>query len=307
MTAFDGIYNYNSLQATVSKQLSHGITFQASYTYSKNLTTLAGYGANYNLPTNLGQQYGPSTFNRPQRLAFNYSWDLPLRANGIAGKLVSGWTISGLTVFQDGTPLTITDTRAGSIYGVSGGSPTNPGIPGSNVVGRAQLCPGVTYNDIATSGGVESRLGGSSGGGYFSTSAFCAPPTIGNGFDYGNSGVGIILGPGQMNWDFSVVKLTKVGGIHEDATLQFRAESFNAFNHAQFNNPTVIRHQRVVRADHQHQRQSAPDSVRAQVHFLGAYLPTTTRLAPARDGTPAFVFWVAHPRQSRENRIGGPP
>ena len=239
VTAFDGIYNYNSLQATVRKQFSHGVTFQAAYTYSKNLTDLAGYGANYNLPTDLSQQYGPSTFNRPQRLAVNYSYDLPFSSKGALGKAIGGWTISGLTVIQDGVPLTITDTRAGSIYGVSGGSPTNPGIPGSNVVGRAQLCPGATYDTIGSPGGVESRLGGISGPGYFATGSFCAPPTIGNGFDYGNSGIGIITGPSQFNWDFSVVKMTRVGGLRENATLQFRAEAFNAFNHPQFNNPNV--------------------------------------------------------------------
>ncbi len=239
-TAFDGIYNYSSLQATVRKQLSHGVTFQASYTWSKNLTNLAGYGANYNNPTDLSQQYGPSTFNRPQRLAVNYSWDLPFTSSGAIGKLTGGWTLSGLVILQDGTPLTITDTRAGSIYGVGGGSPTNPGIPGSNVTGRAQLCPGVTYSAASSSGGVESRLGGASGGtGYFTPGSFCAPPTIGNGFDWGNTGVGILLGPGQFNWDFSINKLTRVGGLNENATLQFRTEFFNAFNHPQFNNPMV--------------------------------------------------------------------
>jgi hypothetical protein len=56
---------------------------------------------------------------------------------------------------------------------------------------------------------------------------------------YGNSGVGIILGPGQFNWDMSLVKTTTVGGLREDATLQFRTELFNTFNHGQFNAPLV--------------------------------------------------------------------
>jgi len=80
-------------------------------------------------------------------------------------------------------------------------------------------------------------LGGASGGtGAFAPigTGFCAPPAIGNGFDYGNSGVGIILGPGQSNWDVSLVKMTRFGERH---SLQFRTEFFNAFNHAQFNNP----------------------------------------------------------------------
>jgi hypothetical protein len=57
------------------------------------------------------------------------------------------------------------------------------------------------------------------------------------GAGWGNTGVGIILGPGQLNFDTSLSKLTKVGGLNEGATLQFRAEFFNLFNHPQFNNP----------------------------------------------------------------------
>jgi hypothetical protein len=82
---------------------------------------------------------------------------------------------------------------------------------------------------------VEERLGGASGGpGYFNSSAFTLPPAIGNGFDYGNSGVGVLLGPGQFNWDISVVKRTKIAERQE---MQLRTEFFNAFNHPQFNNP----------------------------------------------------------------------
>ena len=58
-----------------------------------------------------------------------------------------------------------------------------------------------------------------------------------SGTYYGNSGLGIVLGPGQNNWDMSLSKVTMVGGLREDATLQFRAEFFNTFNHPQFNNP----------------------------------------------------------------------
>jgi hypothetical protein len=56
---------------------------------------------------------------------------------------------------------------------------------------------------------------------------------------YGNSGYGIVPGPGQFNWDISLVKTTKVGGINENAVLVFRSEFFNAFNHAQFANPVT--------------------------------------------------------------------
>ena len=235
-TGFDGISNYNSLQATVRKQFTHGIAFQASYTWSKDLTDLVGYGANYNNASDLSQQYGQAYFNRPQRFVFNYNWELPLgHPHGFVGKLAEGWSFSGVTVVQDGTPLTFTDARAGTIYGVSGPISTAPTLNtvtfGAVNAGRAQLCG----SSLTTSGSIESRLGGASGGsGFFNSSSFCLPPAIGDGFGYGNSGVGIVQGPGQFNWDASLVKITKLG---ERQALQFRTEFFNALNHPQFNNP----------------------------------------------------------------------
>jgi hypothetical protein len=88
-----------------------------------------------------------------------------------------------------------------------------------------------------SSGSITQRLGGNSGGpGYFNL-AFCSAPTggiYGNGTGFGNSGVGVVLGPGQFNWDITIVKTTR---LTERQTLIFRTEFFNAFNHAQFNNP----------------------------------------------------------------------
>jgi hypothetical protein len=52
--------------------------------------------------------------------------------------------------------------------------------------------------------------------------------------------VGIIMGPGQFDFDTTIVKQTRVGGIHEDSVLQFRAEFFNLFNHPQFNIPVGL-------------------------------------------------------------------
>jgi hypothetical protein len=232
-TGFDGSSNYNSLQATVRKQFSRGLTLQASYTWSKSLTDLSNISANPTANSNdassLSQQYGPSTFVRPQRFVVNYSYDLPLgKHEGFLGKATEGWNISGVTVVQDGLPITVGDSAAGTIYGTAG-SVDQAGYA------RAQMCPGMTYGNIATPGGVEQRLGGNSGGpGYFNAAAFCPAPVIGDGTGFGNSGTGIVLGPGQFNWDISGIKTTR---ITEQHMIQFRAEFFDAFNHPQFNNP----------------------------------------------------------------------
>jgi len=228
-TGYDLISNYNSLQVTLRKQFTHGLTMQAAYTWSKSLTNSSENSANYNNASDLAQQYGPSYFNRPHRFIVNYNYELPFgNRPGALGKLTSGWSVSGVTTIQDGQALTIIDSNAGTIYGTSTGY-TDSGIA------RAQMCPGKTYADIATPGDIKQRLGGSSGGpGYLNPKAFCPAPIIGDGTGFGNSGMGIILGPGQFNWDFSVLKNTKLG---ESRSLQFRAEFFNIFNHAQFDNP----------------------------------------------------------------------
>jgi Carboxypeptidase regulatory-like domain len=241
-TAFDGIANYNSLQVTVRKQITHGFLMQASYTYSKDLSDIGaiatGSGANSNLPTALSQQYGPVGFSHPQRFVVNYSYDLPFgKHSGGLGLLANGWNVSGVTTIQDGTPLTVTDQRGGTVYAL-----------GTYDTARAEVCPGASYGSIATSGGIESRLGGRSGGpGYLNPNAFAtpmgncpmiAPPVAPFSPDgstlFGDSGAGILLGPGQFNWDISLIKTTN---ITERQQVIFRAEFFNAFNHAQFSNP----------------------------------------------------------------------
>jgi len=230
-TGFDGSSNFNSMQLTVRHQFTRGFMMQAAYTWSKDLTDLYDSVANSNNASNLSQQWGPAVFSRPQRFVVNYSYDLPFgRHPGILGKVAEGWNVSGVTVLQGGTPMTIADSGAGTIYGTAG-SANQAGFA------RAEMCPGMSYGNIATSGGVEARLGGNSGGpGYFNHAAFCPAPAIGDGTDFGDSGSGIILGPGQFNWDISILKTTKVT---ERQQVQFRAEFFNAFNHPQFTNPNA--------------------------------------------------------------------
>ena len=227
-----GDSKFNSLQATVRKQFSHGFQLQAAYTFSRSFTTVP-YVTLANVNPFVRPQYGLDSAYRPQRLTINYGWDLPFgKHEGLLEKVASGWNLAGVTVIQDGTPLTVSDTRGGSIYGFGAGS---------NVTSAAQFAAGMGAANVATPGGVEARLGGTAGGpGYFNKAAFGTTPVIGNGTGYGDSGLGILLGPGQFNFDATLQKTTIVGGIHEDASLVFRAEFFNAFNHPQFNNPGTV-------------------------------------------------------------------
>ena len=225
-----GFSMYNGLQVNVKRQLSHGIQFQGAYTWGKDLTDVEGVGfnsvflggdGNSNDPNDRHQRWGPADFDRKQRFVFTYLWEIPHPAGEtfLSRKLLSGWALSGVTTFQSGLPVTLTDSTGGSIFGSASNS-------------RAQLCSGFTPAQVATSGGVEARLNS-----YFNAAAICAPPAIGDGTGYGNTGRAAFRGPHQANFDASLAKSTKVGGLSEAATLEFRTEFFNAFNHPQFQNP----------------------------------------------------------------------
>ena len=239
ITAFDGRSNYNSLQATVRHQFSHGLQVQAAYTWSKVLSDLIGTSANSNDALDLNQQYGPASFNNYQRFIVSYSYDLPFGKGmtGVEGKLVNGWNVSGVTVVQDGNPITIIDSNNGAAFGTNG-TGTDSGFV------RANYCSGATAGDLKTPGGTQKNLND-----YFNTAAFCTAPNVPNGVavlnpntgvlqeptGYGDIPPGVVTGPGEFNWDISIIKTTPIFG--EGKVLQFRTEFYNAFNHAQFGNP----------------------------------------------------------------------
>jgi hypothetical protein len=228
-----GSYKYNSLQVTVRKQLSYGLQLQTAYTWSRGFITQS-YGLN-TYPY-FALQYGLNPNYRPHRFVLSYVWDLPLgHPKGIEGVLLDGWSWSGVTTIQDGNPLNITDATAGSDFvGGNGFASATP-----------QFCPGMSNDNIATSGSLTQRVtsGLTGGPGYLNGKAqgvFCAPPTggiFGPGTGFGNVGLGVILGPGQNNWDMS---LAKSFSIREGQSLQFRSEYFNAFNHPQFSLPNTV-------------------------------------------------------------------
>jgi hypothetical protein len=228
-------YKFNSLQVTVRKQMSKGFQMQASYTYSRAFITQP-FGIN--TAPYIAHLYEPNNNYRPQRLIINYVWNLPFgHPKSALRYLVSDWAWSGVTTFQDGLPMTITDT-AGSIFFGGSGRPSNaPGDP-------AQICPGQTYGNLLSSGGLDSRVtsGLLGGTGFFTENVnktngiLCKIPAIGNGLGFGNMGGGVVLGPGQANWDMA---LSKQFAVHEGQTVQFRSEFFNTFNHPQFANPAL--------------------------------------------------------------------
>jgi hypothetical protein len=236
-----GYSNYNGLQTQLTKRFTHGVQFGLAYTYSKSLTDVTGVGSfplgggAYNDQLNPGGGYGPSDFDYRHRFVANYLWNLPNFHNneGVAGKVLSGWGTSGVVVLQTGPALTFTDNTAGSIFGLA-----NTGAIG------ATLCTGFTKKDILVPGGTAANLNGLFNKDAFGTTVggvFTPCHTdIGDGFGFGTLGRGVIYGPGQHNTDMSIFKDTKVGGLSESGTIQFRAEFFNTFNTPQFATQTTV-------------------------------------------------------------------
>jgi hypothetical protein len=243
ITTNSGDANYNAVQASIQKRFSHGLQFQVSYTYGRCFNDMIGLGggggetANQGDPTNRAQLYGPCDYTRPQRFVANYNYFIPSYQHGnkVVNTALSGWSLAGVTTIQDGYPLTIGNATGGAVYGFP-----DTGAAQAGGYSRAEMCPGYTYSDIVNPGPVSSKLTD-----YFNASAVnCAIPIIGqvNGVGgatgYGNSGRNIVLGPGQMNFDASILKKTVVGGINENAYVEFRTDFFNLANHAQFQNPS---------------------------------------------------------------------
>jgi carboxypeptidase family protein len=226
-------YKFNSLQVTMRKQVSHGLQFQAAYSWSRGFEQSP---VGLNTFPYMAQIYAPEYFVRPQRLVVNYVWELPLgQHKGALGVLANGWTWSGVTVIQNGQPIDINDSDGGAIFGATGGS---------SQISEAQYCPGMTAANVATSGSTVQRVsnGLNGGDGWFNSGAFCSEPKVGaiggvgGASGFGNMAFGNILGPGEYNWDMSLSKSFR--GLREGQSLLFRTEFFNTFNHPQFAIPS---------------------------------------------------------------------
>jgi hypothetical protein len=220
---------YNGLEVSLTKAMSHGLQFLVSYTFSKTLDT---DGADINSTASgnaltLGNQnspiarWGRASFDRAHRFVFSETWSLPSPSYGFQHAVLGGWSLAALVTIQSGSALTIGDTNANNVFGIS--------------EDRAALAGNCSRNQLVTQGPISSKLNN-----YFNASCFTTPPAIGAdgiGTAFGNSGTGILLGPGQANLDLAVSKAVVLPWLHENGTLQLRAEFFNSLNHPQFSNP----------------------------------------------------------------------
>ncbi|HXJ03962.1 MAG TPA: carboxypeptidase regulatory-like domain-containing protein [Candidatus Acidoferrum sp.] len=233
--ANDAYSHYNSLQTTLSRRWGAGY-FQAAYTFSKSTDATSSGNTAFNTAFNdestLKGSRGLSDFDRTHRLAVSYRYDLPFfkSAEGLTHKLLAGWAVSGITIFQSGSPFSVIDSGAGSAFLGLGSAPG---------VLTGSLASGATLSSALSSGSIGTRIDG-----YLNPSAFALAPLLypaqcasdpnfcTTGF--GNLGRNTFRGPDQQNWDFSLIKNFR---FTERQELRFTTDFFNIWNHTNFANP----------------------------------------------------------------------
>jgi hypothetical protein len=231
---------YNSLQANVKQQVTHGLQFNAAYTYGHSIDTGSGWHSSTTTANGSagGDGYltdvlhpsldrGNSTFDIRQRLTFNYVYEFPSMKDqsGFVGHVLGGWQYQGLWAFQTGahfTPYCATGSRCD--FNKDGTRNDRPDAMLRNFnASRSQWMNGWF---LAGTAPAPCRFGAAGSGCLFTT------PCLGCD---GNLGRNTFVGPGYWNTDQSLFKNIKVT---ERYNLQFRFEVFNVFNHANFKLPS---------------------------------------------------------------------
>ena len=218
--------HYNSLQVEVHGQATRDLYLQAAYTLSKAIDPGTGAGGNgwdLNYVTNPYQSWqydiGPSVFDRRNIFFVNFVYEIPLlrnSSNRALKTLVGGWQLSGIVSAESGAPLNLAlnGTNVASVF------------PGGDVANRPNLVGKISYPKTKV---IDPNTGKVTGIQWADPSAFQFPDPG----TWGNLGFNALRGPGRDNWNLSLFKqfiLSESRG----SRIEFRAESFNTWNHTQF-------------------------------------------------------------------------
>jgi hypothetical protein len=241
-----GSNSYNGLQTSLQKRFSQGLTFLLSYTFSKTIGDVdsnSGPSAgaeNAIFAGSFFQNYYDANAERavtssdiPHVVSLSYTYELPfgpgkpfLHQGGVVGKVVGGWSVSGIHQYQSGRPIHIeVDYTSGS---------TNPYLAaGDGFSFRPNIVPGQPFKNPAygrsCSGPIQTTAGRNPCQFYINPAAFSAPPpgTFGNAPNL----ISALRMPAYINEDLSLSKRTI---IFENLDLQFQANFFNALNRTIF-------------------------------------------------------------------------
>jgi hypothetical protein len=200
---------YNSFQTLVDQRLSHGLQFLASYTWSRSIDNASSFENSIN-PLDAGKSRSLSLFDSRHRLVVSEYWRIPdWRISNWTRHLANGWALTSILTLQSGFPIRLTSSSDQEL--MSSFDYESAGEP-------SQIAPFRRLNSQK------------SGGYFFDPSSFVDAP-LGQ---IGNAPRTICCGPGMANLDLAVHKTLEA---REGVKVEFRAESFNVFNHTQFFNP----------------------------------------------------------------------
>jgi len=211
-----GNSNYNALELSL-RHTSQRLQLFASYTYSKSIDQSSNVGEEVN-PVNPALSRALSAFDVTHNFVVSYAYELPLnRIFSASNRWTNGWTISGITHFSSGFPVTLLNYGDNSLLGAEPNGINNYGVD------EPQYTPGsLALNQNPRDGQP-----------YFNRSLFTLQP-LG---EPGNAKRRFFYGPGINNYDLALLKTVP---LTESKSLQFRFEGFNVFNHAQFYGPTSV-------------------------------------------------------------------
>jgi len=258
----DGRSNYNSLQATLTKRLSHGFNFTAGYTYGHGLDngSLNRFGTQPQNSLNPGLEYGNSDYDTRHRFTFEGGYEIPGKKG--FGQMLQGWKLNGIVTLSAGQPWNVYDSSDNfsntseytdrwdffgnphdfqssieSIPHCAGfGSPG--GVTCTAVSGIPNGLPPSTFSPAQSAAMAAQCLAVApdpttlaTAGCFVKGKSVLVPPTFGT---FGTAGRNLFRDPGIMNLDFSVFKSF---AFKDRYNAQFRVEAFNVFNHPILANP----------------------------------------------------------------------
>lgn len=214
--------DYNSLQVDLHGRVRRDLQLQVGYTYSHandEVGAASNSGGDLSNTTNpyAGASYdrGPSNFDRASIAFVDFVYQLPFfnGANRLVKAVAGGWELSGIITAESGAPLNlgVSGQNAASVIPNAGGSSS---ISNGN---RPDVTGPISYPRTVAS--------------WFNQASFTAPACATGSDCWGNLGFDALRGPGRDNWSLSLVKTF---AITERFKAQFRADSFNVWNHTQF-------------------------------------------------------------------------
>jgi hypothetical protein len=208
--------NYNALETTLRYQRI-GSQFLIGYAYSKSIDQGSNIGEQLN-PFNPKQSRAISAWDQKHTFVASYNLPMPVEAvMGRSNRLTAEWSISGATRFATGFPVTLYDNSDNSLIGTLGNGVNN------YLLDTPQRLPG----------SLKINTNGRNGKPAFNT----APFPIEKLGQLGNARRRVFYGPGIENFDLTLKKMVQLG---DAKSLEFRAEGFNALNHAQFYGPASV-------------------------------------------------------------------